>query len=243
MKLVPYLGAALVVALAGSLYGADAAPKIASIGIHFVGKEAKTTTLEATQSAGVDEVAQDHWNNVTISNDDPNGHSNSGALAKVNDNAGQEVKGASMTVDAKSDTQVWPGNGASWGFADGNLILQTGTAGPSPTVTIKGIPYKNYAVYVYAAAGDNGGQGSATIAVANKVEGKVDATAAYFVNYNWQGGKFVKSEAKTLDDAKKTPGNYVVFSGNTASDITVDFKGTLGGGWIGISAVQIVETK
>ena len=242
MKLVPCICTLVLFAFAATLHG-ETAPSVASIEINFVGKDVKAQTLEPTQSAGVEGVAQDHWNHLTVSSGDANGHSNSGTLPKLNDNSGKEVKGANVTVDAKSDTQVWPSTGASWGFADANLVLQTGMISPSPTITVKGIPYKNYDVYVYVSAGDNGGQGSATIAVADKAAGKVDATATYFCNYNWQEGKYVKSEAKTLDDAKASKGsNYICFTGNTARDITVDFKGTLGGGWIGLAAIQIVQT-
>ncbi len=236
MKLLSGICSLLVCAVAGTLHAE-------SIGVNFVGKEAKTQTLKATQSAGVASVAQDHWNNMTISEDDGNGHDNSGNLAKVNDNAGKEVKGASVAVAATAETQVWPNNGASWGFTGTNLILQSGILSPSPTITVKGIPYKNYAVYVYLAAGDNGGQGSATISVANKVAGKVDGTPTCFCNFNWQGGNYVKSEAKTLKEAKDSKGaNYIVFTGNSASDMTVEFNGTLGGGWIGVAAIQIVQT-
>ncbi|MGA2498361.1 MAG: hypothetical protein ABSH20_11505 [Tepidisphaeraceae bacterium] len=235
MKLLPGFCALLVLAFATTLHAE-------SIGVNFVGKDAKAQTLEATQKAGVAAVAQDHWNHLTVSEDDANGHDNSGTLAKVNDNAGKEVKGAGVTVAATADTQAWPSNGASWGFTETNLILQSGMIWSSPTIAVKGIPYKNYAVYVYVAAGDNGGQGGAKISVANKVAGKVDPTDTYFVNFNWQGGNFVKSEAKTLAEAKASKGsNYICFTGNTASDITVDFNGTLGGGWLGVAAIQIVQ--
>ena len=235
MKLSSAIGSLLVLALAATLH-AD------SIGVNFVGKKAKTQTLEPAQKAGVAAVAQDHWNQMTISEDDGNGHDNSGNLAKVNDNAGKEIKGASVAVAATADTQVWPNDGSSWGFTETNLILQSGMLSPSPTITVKGIPYKNYAVYVYVAAGDNGGQGSAKISVANKVTGAVDPAGTYFVNLNWQGGNYVKSEAKTLEAAKASKGsNYICFTGNTASDITVEFNGAAGGGWIGVAAVQIVQ--
>ncbi|MFI5378761.1 MAG: hypothetical protein ACHRHE_05665, partial [Tepidisphaerales bacterium] len=234
MKLLPPICSLLVLALAATLHAE-------SIGVNFVGKDAKAQSLAATQSAGVAAVAQDHWNNMTVSEDDANGHDNSGTLAKVNDNAGKEVKGASVAVTATAETQAWPSNGASWGFTETNLVLQSGMIWQSPTITVKGIPYKNYAVYVYVAAGDNGGQGSAKISVANKVAGKVDPTDTCFVNFNWQGGNHVKSEAKTLADAKASKGsNYIVFTGNTASDITVEFNGALGGGWLGVAAIQIV---
>lgn len=235
MRTVPGMCSFLLLALA-------ATSQAQSIGVNFVGKDAKAQTLQATQSAGVAAVAQDHWNHLTVSEDDANGHDNGGTLAKVNDNAGNEVKGTSITVAATQDTQVWPSNAASWGFTEANLVLQSGMIWPSPTITAKGIPYRNYAVYLYVAAGDNGGQGSATISVANKAAGKVDSTPTYFCNFNWQDGKYVKSQAKTLNEVKDSKGsNYICFTGNTASDITIEFNGTLGGGWLGVAAIQIVQ--
>ena len=235
MRIVPGICSLIVLALAATSHAQ-------SIGLNFVGKDAKAQTLETTQRAGVGTVAQDHWNHLTVSEDDANGHDNSGSLDKINDNAGKEVKGTSVTVAATPETQAWPSNAASWGFTETDLILQSGMIWPSPTITIKGIPYKSYAIYVYFAAGDNGGHGSATLSIANKAAGRVDSTPTYFVNFIWQDGKHVKSEAKTLKEAKDSKGsNYVCFMGNTASDITVEFNGTLGGGWLGGAAIQIVQ--
>jgi hypothetical protein len=236
MRVLHGICAILILALAASSHAQ-------SIGVNFVGKDAKAQTLLPTQKAGVPAVAQIHWNHLTVSEDDANGHDNSGSLDKVNDNTGKEVKGLSVTVSATPETQAFPSTAASWGFTDTNLILQSGMIWPSPTISVKGIPYKNYAVYVYVAATDNGGQGSATISVANKAAGKVDSTSTYFCNFNWQDGKYVKSEAKTLKEAKDSKGsNYICFTGNTASDITIQFNGTLGGGWLGVAAIQIVQT-
>jgi hypothetical protein len=97
-------------------------------------------------------------------------------------------------------------------------------------------------VYAYAGAPSNGGQGSVTITAAKGAKGKVDATGTNF--YNWTGGGFIKSDAKTIEAAKASGGsNLVVFTGNTAGDITVQWNGTLGGSWTGASAIQIVEDK
>ena len=70
----------------------------------------------------------------------------------------------------------------------------------------------------------------------------MDPTPTYFCNFNWQDGNHVRSEAKSREEAKDSKGsNHICFTGNTASDITVDFKGTLGGGWLGLAAIQIVQ--
>ena len=235
MKFKHLLGGMVLAATFSSLALAD------SIGIHIVGLKPDSQTLEPADSAGVSAVAQGHWNNITVSNDDPNGHNNEGKLATLQNAGGKEVKGASVQIDAAPSCQVFPVNGSPWGFTGANLTLQSGEASPQARVTVKNIPYKHYAVYVYLTAGDNGGQGSATISTSDP-KGKVDPAKTYFYNYNWQNGLYAKSDAKSLKDAKDSSGsNYILFTDNTARDFTVECDGKLGGGWTGLAAVQIVE--
>ena len=240
MSVKRYLGMLAVLALSVVVVREARA---GSVGVNFVGSKPDSQTLAADAKAGADDAAQSHWNNLTIANTDPNGHGNSGTLSTVTDDAGKTVKGMTVTVTGTDKGAAWPVNGASWGFAGDNLTLVSGYVWPTPEIIIKGIPYAHYKVYVYAGAGSNGGQGSATIAVADGAKGKVDATDTYFYNFGWCGGKFVKSEAKTLAAAKGSASNLIIFTGNTASNITVQWKGTLGGSWTGVSAIQIVEDK
>ncbi len=210
-----------------------------SIGVHFVGKDASSSTLAKADKAGV--VPQKHWNNLTIDSSDPNGHSNGGTLYKLTNDNGKAIKGASASVTAMAGHGIWAGDGASWGFSGANLTLQKGTIGPCPQITIKGIPYARYDVYVYATAGVNGGLAKIHISRAVGSTGSVDHTSTYFCNYNWQGGNFVVSKATTLAAAKTSKGsNYVVFKGNTAKSITLRCNGALAS-WIGFSGVQIVD--
>ena len=213
-----------------------------SIGINFVGGKPDGQFLAAGAKAGLSEVAQDHWNNLTISKSDPNGHRNKSTLDRVHDDAGQTVPDMKVTVDATQTTQVWPANGASWGFSGADLTLQSGEVYPQPRITISPIPYASYQVILYAAAGRNGGQGSATITVAQGAPGKVDPAGTYFYKLNWQGGKFIVSRAKTLEQAQASKGsNCIRFTGNTAKSITIEWNGKAGGGWTGCSGLQIVE--
>ncbi len=93
-------------------------------------------------------------------------------------------------MEATPSTQVWPEDAASWGFSGTNLTLQSGELYPQPRITVTGIPYGLYDVYLYAAAGGNGGQGIAAISVANGVSGGVDPTGTYYYNFNWQNGHY-----------------------------------------------------
>lgn len=64
-----------------------------------------------------------------------------------------------------------------------------------------------------------------------------DPHGTYFYNLGWLNGKFVRAEGTTLESAKDA--NLVIFAGNTAKDIAIEWTGNLAGGWTG---VQIVET-
>lgn len=235
MKAANMLGIVVGAALAGAVHAAG------GIGVNFVGLTPESQTLAADVVAGADGVAQANWNNLAVSNGDGNGHGNSGSLDAVVDGSGAAVGGVTVTVGATPSTQVWAANGSSWGFADGNLTMQSGLAHPQARITVANLPYAKYTVYAYAAAGNNGGQGSATIAVAAGAAGAVASPATYFYNFKWLEGKFVPATDTSLDAAKKSSGsNCVVFKGNTAKSFTLEWNGTLGGGWTGVSAVQIV---
>lgn len=235
MKFTACVAVLLVSVLGAEAYGAGVA-------INFVGTKPDNETLVADSEVGVAGVAQKHWNNLTCTASDPNGHGNHGELKSVVNDRGDKVSGMSVTVDATPTTGFWPADGSAWGFSGDNLMMQLGEIHGRPRITITGIPYAKYDVYLYASAGANGGQGSASIAPAPGAKGQVSTTRTWFYNFNWQSGQFVKSTAATLDEAKKSSGsNYVVFPGNTAKSITVDWNGTLGGGWTGVSAIQIVD--
>lgn len=209
-------------------------------GIDFVGED-PDSKVEASDKAGVNEVAQANWNSLQVSNDDPNGRNNSGAIVSVVDQDGKAVDGVTVTVKAEQGMKLWPKNGAPWGFTGGNLKLQQGFVWPQFRITITDIPYAKYDVYAYVGAGDGAGGGKVTISVANDAEGAVDTDSTKFYRMTWLDGKWVRSDAKTLEEAKNKKGNYVFFTGNTAKDISIDWDGTVDGGWTGCAAIQIVE--
>jgi hypothetical protein len=234
-----------VVFAAGQARAADAATTN-SIGINFIGTKAhaKDQSLDADAVAGVTAVAQSNWNNTTITNDDPNGHGNSGTLSTVKDNAGKVIKDAAIAITPVTGSGQWPTDGnSSWGFSGMDEKMHEGGLWPQSKITVTGIPYAKYDVYVYVTAGPNSSTCSAKIAAANGAAGTVDTNATYFCLYNWKGGNYVQATAKTADEAKaSTGGNYFLFTGNTVKDVSVSFNGALAG-WISVAGIQIVETK
>lgn len=204
-----------------------------AIGLNYSVKDKPESELGAADVAGADEVAQDNWNNLP---------GPKGELTAIKDSGGKSVEGITITWDAtegKGD-QAWRCKiGRDWGFKGDDLKLVIGYHQLGGTITIKGIPYANYDVYVYAAADDNTGLGKVTITKLSS-DGAVDPAATRFYNYAWLGGKFVKSEATRQADATKGS-NYLVFTGNTAKDVKFNYVGNLKGGWTGITAIQIVE--
>lgn len=205
-----------------------------AIGLNYSVKDKPESELSTADVAGADEVSQDNWNNLP---------GPTGELASIKDSGGKTVEGLTVTWDAtegKGD-QAWRCKiGRDWGFKGDDLKLVVGYHQLGGTITIKGIPYANYDVYVYAAADDNAGAGKVTITKLSS-EGTIDQASTRFYNYTWLSGKFVKSEATRLAEATKGS-NYVVFTGNNAKDIKINCVGNLKGGWTGITAIQIVET-
>ena len=253
------LRSSLVVASAGAvalgLGFAVAGARANSIGINYTGAgsfgqtQAQATggySLAPTASAGV--VAQDNWNNTTISYTDGNGYGNSGSLSTIVDSNGAAVTGMSVTTAVNTSDSAYTGDPlklypsagtAGWGFSGNNLTMLEGGVYPSPKVTITGIPYSSYDVYVYMeAAGGNGGSGAVMIN-ANSGSGSVDSTNEYFYDYGWPNGAFIQATA-TSSAANTAVSNYVLFTGNTASDITLTAEAS---GWnTGLAAFQIVNT-
>jgi len=235
MRLINRVAATCILLLASAAYAER-------VGINFTSTESDKSTLKADDKAGIDHTSQKHWNNLTVDGDDPNGHQNTGRKAVIKDSLGKDVKSMSVSVKATEHTQVFPSIGADWGFKEGNLTLVSGHVAPQPSITISGIPYKRYDVYVYLAAGAQAGVGSVTISLGKNAKGDLDKNTTYFYSVKWNDGAFAEAEALTLDDANNGgAANVVRFKGNTASAIVLDVDGKLGGGWSGVAAVQIVE--
>ncbi|MFG0248692.1 MAG: hypothetical protein ACF8OB_07380 [Phycisphaeraceae bacterium JB051] len=235
----------MLLAASFTLLGALSQASAQSIGINFVSaKKVDKSTLAEDAAAGINAAKQSHWNNLLVSNSDGNGHGNSGHLLEVVDDQGKTVDATTVQVQGDKNHQVWSTNAQPWGFKGDNLTLQSGQLHYGPMITVADVPYKKYDVIVYISAGSSGGIGQVDIAKANDVDGNVSAEKTFFVNFKWTSGQFKQTTATTLDDAKSAKaGNYVVFSGITASDFTVTFNGKVVKGWLGVSAIQIVQAK
>ncbi len=207
----------------------------ASIGVNFHNGH----TLAPTDVAGVTGVAQENWNNMTINNVDANGHNNSGSITNLIDNDGNAVANMTIDVSATGSTKVYRADGAGWDFTGGDLILQSSHFHPQPKITITDIPYAQYDVYIYVGAGGSNGDGMATI-TANSA-GVVDATSTYWYHFRYENGNYVQATNTTGTNIERS--NYILWTGNTASDITIDWDGKIGSGsWTGTKGIQIVNT-
>lgn len=199
-----------------------------SIGLNFSVPRNAETELDPDEAAGQAEVEQSHWNNLPGAN---------GTESVLKDSMGAEVKGLAVEWKVPAGDTAWRSKtGAPWGFSGSNLKLQKGHIQLGGSLMVTGVPYAKYDVYVYLNAGDNGGKGRVAI---SPPSGEADAGSAFYYNFTWLDGKFVKAASK--DETAIEKANFVVFSGNASREFTLDWKGDLGGGWTGVSGVQIVE--
>jgi len=215
-----------------------------SIGINFILPDG-TGKLTPKEKAGVEKVQQDNWNSISVSNDDPNGHNNTGELTELVDSKGEKVKKMRVDVGASASTQVFPSKGTSWGFIESDQTLLSTIASPQPSITVSNIPYRKYDVYVYAGQGDKGGHAKGNIIGKGGTFGKDPVNETKFLNFNWTDGTFVEGGAKDFEESKASvASNYFHFKDLRGKDFTFNFDGRLeGGGWAGVAAIQIVEIK
>lgn len=205
-------------------------PRLAgsAVGLNFSVAGEPSTELQPKQAAGASGVAQRHWNNLP---------GPSGRMAPCVDDQGRKVDGLAAVWSVPGEDQAWRSKkGRDWGFKGANLTLQSGYIQLGGKLSVAGVPYKKYDVYVYLGADGDQGSGSVTIA---SPSGEVAPHGTYFYWKRWLDGRFVASDATSLEAAK--PSNCVVFRGNTASEFHIDWAGNLKDGWTGVSGVQIVE--
>lgn len=198
---------------------------------------APTTTLLPSDVTGV--VPQGNWNNITGSLDYPDGLQNTfwpdnestktGSISSVLDDAGNAQPG--MTVAWRIVANWRNQKLADWGSSGAQAKLQTGgyilpSTTVSPIITVTGIPYSEYDVYVYIGANSNPGNGggTATLDLATGATGEVDTTVASYT-WGWPGENFIEGL------------NYVKFEGNTASGFTLGMSST---NWTALTGLQIV---
>jgi hypothetical protein len=202
--------------------------KTAAIGLNFCVVGDAATKLSHNVAAGAPGVTQHHWNNLP------------GAKGKAEqcvDHRADEVTGMKITWSVPGEDQAWRSKkGRDWGFKRANLVLQTGYIQLGGTLSVVGVPYKQYDVHVYLGADAQKGGGSVTM---SSTTGTVDTNTTYFYRLSWLDGRFVVSDATSLDAAQKS--NYIIFRENRAKEFQLEWAGNLEDGWTGVTGVQIVE--
>jgi hypothetical protein len=220
----------------------SAAPASASIGINFYGPgTAQPNQLAPASMAGF--ISDAHWNNMTISNIDGNGHWNGGQVAgTLTDDTGAVVPGLTVTVGgeaymnynlggSRASAQSWPMNGAggTWGGSGTWEVIENGGIWPSSYINVAGVPYSAYSVFVYIVPNVSSSAGSGTIAISAIGGGTVDLFAADGnYSYAWD------PNAWTLGN------NCVEFTGNSASSFELACN-LDHASWGGVAAIEILS--
>jgi fibronectin-binding autotransporter adhesin len=221
-----------------------------SIGVNFYGFNGVSypDTLAASSIAGVTAVQQANWNNLQMPNTDGNGHwdgmSVNGTLIN---SIGATVSGLSLTLGGNSymnyNDPRMPANlpeskpystdgaGGQWGGSGNWEVMENGMIYPSAYFDFTGITYSTYNVFVYIAPnGGNGGYNNTVALTALGGSGTVDPVLSDGAfTYPWSPNVWTQG------------GNYVEFTGNTATSLEINMPFT--GGWNGgIAAIEIVNT-
>ncbi|MEZ6087506.1 MAG: hypothetical protein R3C05_05650 [Pirellulaceae bacterium] len=206
-------------------------PQLATsaVGLNFQVESDMSTRLRPNITAGADDVSQRNWNNLI---------GPSGSESRLTNDRGEILPHMSASWSVPSGDQAWRSRTArEWGFKNGNLTMQTGFIQLGGKLDVEGVPFEKYDVYVYLGAGDQGGAGSVTLTNADATG--ADSSQTHFYKLGWFEGKFKISVATKPQDDNE--GNVVVFKGNNAKSIQLNWTGNLSGGWTGVTAIQIVE--
>ena len=197
---------------------------VASAGSIGINMGSDVMALAPADVAGVD-VAQPNWNNAANAN---------GSLSGLVDDGGIGTAAAA----AWSAYGTW--NSAANGTATGDAKLMYGYTDPvwgdwTADVTVSGIPYDSYDVYVYVGSNNVGALGKVT-----------DGTTTYYYengSYNPGGDEFQAADylltTDIVDDGVSPLANYAVFGNLTGDSVSVSVSSD--GGVTGIYGVQIVE--
>lgn len=202
------------------ILGAHLVPaRAAGIGVNFTGDVGGAgTNMAPALSAGV--VPRANWNNMAAL-------PNQGLPVVLTDESGA-ASGASLTW---SSNNTWrsANNAASQPLMDG--YIDSSAANPTITVTLSGIPFGVYEVYVYVGSDGDGRTGRTRI-------NDNPATDIWHITTTSTFGGF--SEGTATTESAAFPSNYARYSGLSGSSLTVQ---TLrGSNNFGLHGIQIVET-
>jgi hypothetical protein len=199
-QLIAFIPTMIVFASTASVHAAD------SIGINFVGNpDIRQGVMTPDDKAGLPGVAQTNWNNAA---------QRSGVLNNLVNGSGKTtpINVIWHTALGTHGTHI-EDNGDDSRMMRG--YLDAGGKGEGATVTFTGIPYAWYDVIVY-------------------FDGDTDErvrVGAYSVNGVTVYGKDIAdfdgtfTEVEATDAEKVTPGNYVRFTGQAGSTLTVRSEG------------------
>ena len=192
---------------------------LGAIGVNFVADAGDAAqTLGSGLVAGIDDDAQNGWNNVPAQ---------AGFSPSLSDNTGAKTE-VSLEIAGKAR----PLTGQPWGFEGHDALLRRGCTGPAATLLFGGVPFTRYDVLVLLGTGYDNVQGNLILSRAGAEMG------AFAFNFGWNGGKHALATARPGETAPIS--NYVVFRDVSGADFEVRAEKTGGKGWTGIAAIQIL---
>ncbi|MEM1058464.1 MAG: family 16 glycosylhydrolase [Verrucomicrobiota bacterium] len=197
-----------------------------AVGLNFAVPGKEDSDMLPDGVAGAPHARQENWNNLQGS---------SGSLSDPKGADGKLVNGMTVTWKTDGDAKSGIDFAEHWGFRGNYLRLQRGALRGGGQITVTGVPYKRYRVFVFTNGGPNRGKGKIEI---SSDSGHVGPEPSYFYEVSWNEGKFSLSKAVNAKMAKNM--NYVQFGHQRGQDFTLTWDNTWGG-WTGVTGIQIVQ--
>lgn len=201
--------------------------KFNSSGTYDFGRVAGNSFLEPTDVAGV--IGRNHWNNT-------NGYF--GGPTALMDSAGMPTTVSVSWTSAYDYRWVafHTGTDPDSKLTNGEFEAETGT---KAVVTITGVPYSLYDVYVYFGSQNNGKKGNGTLTPG----GGTPTTIYYRSNDGYTSPYFQGyQEAIGTNDLNSNPSNYMVFHNVTSSSFVYSQQKSAGEIYgTGIHGIQIIS--
>lgn len=191
-----------------ALLATTSATFAASIGVNFVNEYSTSdSTLASNDEAGL--IKQDNWNNVDVLTRD-------GSTGALNDDSGSAT-GVNLSWSKVNNsfygasTSASPDEKLFRGMIEGDY---NGTGPLGPLLSISGVGYATYDVYVYMAD-----------FASTPANVTVDGVTKYYTGTNdFATNGFV--EATSTSTSSQPLATYALFSGLTGSDFTITFDKT-----------------
>ena len=189
--------------------------------------------------AGAPGVEQKNWNrtqdlaNTVVDASGDKTKIATPVAGEIVDSSGNTLSGVGLTFTAgRGAWSSGPSPDTPYGRLFNSFIYGNNTTDPNANVTITGIPYSSYDVYVYVGSETNGRNGSLTSTSAGTTFSfETQAVTA-------SPGSFIE----TTVDTGNPIANYAVFRGQTSSTFDVTSTVAAAQNSLGIYGVQIVES-